>query len=171
MSPAAQPWRLALFCVVCAVLLAAAIGFAGGGYSPPTPQPAAPAEVVSAAPPAPQPAVGGAAALRAALGGQARRFLAAFFRYEVGDVGPGVRRMLRATATPGFAAELLSSPPRRPARSVPAAVPGRLAIAVASVVPPRAVVSGSASRGGEAEQFSFVFEVVDGAWLASGPGE
>jgi hypothetical protein len=50
-------------------------------------------------------------------------------------------------------------------------VPGRLAIAVASVVPPRAVVSGSASRGSEAEQFSFVFAAVDGAWLASGPGE
>ena len=163
MPAAAQPWRLALFCAACVVLLVAAIGFARG-ESHPAPAP-------SATPSVPLPATGGAAALRVALGGQARRFLTAFFRYEVGDVGPGVRRTLRADATPGFAAELLSSPPRRPARSVPAAVPGRLAIAVASVVPPRAVVSGSASRDSEAEQFSFIFTVADGTWLASGPAE
>jgi hypothetical protein len=120
---------------------------------------------------APQPAVAGAAGLRVALGGEARRFLAAFFRYEVGELGPAVRRALRATTTAGFAAELLRSPPRRPPQSVPAAVPGRLAIAVASVLPPRALVSGSARRGGEAEQFAFVFEARGGAWRASGPGE
>ncbi len=147
--------------------MVAAVDFAGGGHSPP----ASPVEVAPAAPSVPRPAAGGAAALRAAIGGQARPFLTAFFRYEVGDVGPWVRRALRADATPGFATELLGSPPRRPVRSVPAAVPGRLAIAVASAVPPRVVVSGSASRGSEAEQFSFLFEVVDGAWLASGPGE
>jgi hypothetical protein len=168
----AQRWRLGLFCAVCAALLAAAIGFAGGGQ-PPAPAPPPPrSEVVPAAPPSPQPAAGEAAGLRARLGGAARRFFAAFFQYEVGELGPGVRRALRATATPGFAAELLGAPPRSPPQSVAAAVPGPLAIAVASLTPPRALVSGSARRrGGEAEQFSFVFEAVDGAWLASGPGE
>ena len=170
MSPDAQRWRLGLFCVVCAVLLAAAIGFAGGGHSPaPARLPAKP-EVVPAAPP-PRSAAGGAAGLRATLGGEARRFLSAFFRYEVGELGPGVRRTLRANATPGFAAELLSVPPRRPPSAPAAALPGQLAIAVASLSPPRAVVSGTARRGSEAEDFSFVFEAVDGAWLASGPGE
>lgn len=171
MPPAAQRLRLGLFFVASAALLAAAISFAGG-EQPPTPAPPpAKSEVVQAAPPVLQPAAAGAAGLRVALGGEARRFLAAFFRYEVGELGPGVRRALRATATPGFAAELLAAPPRRPPQKVPAAVPGRLAIAAASLSPPRAVVGGSARRGGEAEQFSFVFEAVDGAWLASGPGE
>jgi hypothetical protein len=127
--------------------------------------------VVPAASSVPRPAAGGVVGLRTELGGAARRFLAAFFRYEVGDVGPAVRQALRANATPGFAAELLAAPPWRPARSVPAAVSGPLAIAVASVSPPRAVVSGFGRRGSEREDFSFVFEAVDGVWLASEPGE
>jgi hypothetical protein len=170
MSSAAQ--RLVLFCLACMVLVTAAIGFAGGGRSPAKPPPPAESGVAPAAPLAPQAAAGGAAAgLRATLGSAAHRFLTAFFRYEVGGLGPGVRRALRASATPGFAAELLATPPRRPPQSVPAAVPGRLRIAVASLSPPRALISGSARRGGAAEQFSFLFEAVDGAWLASGPGE
>ena len=92
MSLAPQPWRLGLFCAACAVLLVAAIGFAGGGHSSaPLPTSPAPPEVVSTAPSVPQPATGGVAGLRSELGGAARRFLAAFFRYEVGDLGPAVR--------------------------------------------------------------------------------
>ncbi|HWW67495.1 MAG TPA: hypothetical protein VNY83_05880 [Solirubrobacterales bacterium] len=172
MSPAAQRLRLVLFCLACAALAAAAIGFAGGGQPPAPAPPPARSGVAPAAPLAPQPAASSeAAGLRATLGHAARRFLAAFFRYEIGELGPGVRRALRAAATPGFAAELLVGPPRRPPPGIPAAVPGRLTIAVASLSPPRALVSGAARRGGQAEQFSFVFEAVDGAWLASGPGE
>ena len=111
------------------------------------------------------------AGLRTRLAGAARRFLSAFFHYEVGELGPRVRRTLRSAATPGFAAELLGAPPRAPPRSPPAAIPGRLAIAAVSVLPPRALISGSARRGERSEQFSFLFEARRGAWLASGPGE
>jgi len=169
-SPVAQRLRLALFCAACAALLTAAIGFADG--SPANPPP--PHELGAA------PAFGpghqsvrsdSAAGLRATLDRAARCFLDAFFRYEVGELDPAVRRALRAEATSGFAAELLGDPPHRPAGNPAAALPGRLAISVASIEPPRVLISGSASRGGATEQFSFLFEVRHGVWLASGPGE
>lgn len=163
MATRAQRWRLALFGLACAALLAAAIGFSGGEQSP---------RRTAASPSAAQPAARAARSLRVTLGAAAHRFLGAFFRYEVGELGPAVRRALRANATPGFASELLSAPPRRPPGAPPPALPGRLAIAVASIEPPRALISGSASRGGATdEQFSFLFEARHGAWLASGPGE
>jgi hypothetical protein len=46
-----------------------------------------------------------------AAGDTARRFLAAYARYEVGDVGRAVRAGLRATAARRFADELLARPP------------------------------------------------------------
>lgn len=167
MSPAAERWRFVAFCAACAALFAAALGFAGGA------QPPAPLLVParSGAQPAESPAPGGAPGLRAAVDRAARGFLAAFFRYEVGELGPGVRAALRAAATPGFVAELLAAPPRRPPGRAPPAVLGRLSIAVVSVAPPRALISGSARRGRRPEPFSFLFEARDGAWLASGPGE
>ncbi|MGA8744509.1 MAG: hypothetical protein WB507_01415 [Solirubrobacterales bacterium] len=170
MSSAAQLLRLALFCAACAALLAAAIGFADGSpanVSPPHEQGAAPA--VTAAPQSVQ--TERVARLRATLHRAAGRFLAAFFHYEVGELGPGVRQQLRTTCSPAFAAELLGDPPRRPSGNPAAAAPGRLAISVASIEPPRALISGSASRGGATEQFSFLFEARHGVWLASGPGE
>jgi len=171
MSPAGQRWRMGLFGAACASLLVAAIGFAGGGESPAPASPPTGSEAVFATPFVSRPATGGVAGFRAMLGSTARRFLAAFFRYEVGELEPGVRRALRATATPDFATELLGALPHRPPRSPAAAVPGRLEMAVVSFSPPRVLVSGSARRGGRAEQFSFVFEAVEGVWLASGPGE
>jgi len=169
-SSGAQRLREALFCAACAALLTAAIGFAGGSSAnvpPPHELGAAPA-----VPPAPQSLRSDSAAgLRATLDRAARRFLNAFFRYEVGELVPAVRRALRAEATSGFAAKLLGDPPHRPAGNPAAALPGRLEISVASIEPPRALISGSASRGGATEQFSFLFEVRHGVWLASGPGE
>jgi hypothetical protein len=44
----------------------------------------------------------------------ARRFVAAFSRYELGLVSPAVRGALRAAAAPGFVDELLAQPPRLP---------------------------------------------------------
>ena len=171
MSAAVQRWRFVLFCASCAALVAAALGFADYRHRP---APGAP-PLASVPPPAtpapPRSAANGVAGLRTRLAGAARRFLSAFFHYEVGELGPRVRRTLRSTATPGFAAELLGAPPRAPPRSPPDAIPGRLAIAAVSVLPPRALISGSARRGEHSEQFSFLFEARHGAWLASGPGE
>jgi len=160
-------WRLGLFFAVSAALLAAALGFSRSPEL--VVRPRAPTGYGVGGGPAPAP--GAAFILRAAIDRGARAFLAAFFRYEVGELGAGVRAALRATATPRFAAELLSAPPWRPPRSYPAPATSRLSIRAVSVSPPRALVEGSARRGRQTEPFSFLFEARDGAWLASGPGE
>jgi hypothetical protein len=103
----------------------------------------------------------------------ARRFLRAFFRYEIGDIDSGVARALRTFATPGFARQLLATPPRR-SPSGPLRLPARLAALEVGVVAPdasRVVVSGEARRGPASEQFSFVFVRAAGGWLASAPGQ
>jgi hypothetical protein len=167
MSERVQAWRLGLFCVVCAALAWAAVAFAGGGSppSPPTPPPASSAAQVAVSFPQ------RAQAHRAALVVAARRFLSAFFRYEVGETGPSVRSALRANATPAFAAELLRSPVRVPAQRPQVAKLGALTVDAASISPPRVLVSGTAIRGGLPEGFSFLFESRGGVWLASGAGE
>jgi len=169
---AAERTRLVLFCCAVAALATAGVAFAGAGSTPTSttvpPPAAARAPVVLSSSASPPPV----AALRASLGREARRFLGVFFRYEVGARGRALRSAVRATATPAFAAELLGSPPPLPSRPLAPARPDRLTITLASVSPPRALVSGSASRGGPAaEQFSFLFEADHGAWLASGAGE
>jgi hypothetical protein len=109
---------------------------------------------------------------RSALTANARRFLAAFLDYEVGKRDPAIARELRATATPVFAAELLGAPARRsPTGSSATAKLGPLALARVSSDPPLAVVSATAERPTGPEQLSFVFELTDGRWLASAPGE
>jgi hypothetical protein len=95
----------------------------------------------------------------------------AFFAYEAGALGPRLRRRLRAAATPAFAAALLGAPPRLGNRRLPEARLRRLLITPLFEAPPAALVSGSARRGGETEEFSFLFRRREGRWLASGPGE
>jgi hypothetical protein len=102
----------------------------------------------------------------------ARSFVAAFLRYEVGELGAGVTSTLRAFATASFSRELLANRPQPTAGEFPhAAALGQIAVAFVSAIPPRAVISGSARRGRSSEQFSFVFERRGRAWLASGPGQ
>ncbi len=164
MSSAAERWRAAFFGLCAALLCLAAVLFAGPNT------PGSPSPERSPAARSPAPAHRGAA-LRAALRRAARQFLAAFFQYEVGQSGGGVRRALRETTTARFAASLMRQPPRLSARSSPSARLTRLSITVLPALPPRALVSGAARRGGSEEQFSFLFQVRGGAWLASGPGE
>ena len=111
--------------------------------------------------------------LRREVRRSARRFLSAFFRYEVGETASSVERALRASATPRFAAGLLTAAPRAPASGEfpPPASLGRIEVAFVSVLPPRAVVSGVARRRGGSERFSFLFEHRGRAWLADGAGE
>ena len=95
-----------------AALLAAAIGFAGGAQPPSAPRRASSEGRVRSQRQRQHRAR--RRGLRATLGTRGAPLSRAFFRYEVGELGPGVRRELRATATPGFAAELLGDPPRAP---------------------------------------------------------
>lgn len=55
----------------------------------------------------------------------AQRFLGAFMRYELGELGSAVRRQLEETATKRLAGELLAAPPRVPSGAA-APAPGRL---------------------------------------------
>jgi len=109
---------------------------------------------------------------RRAVASAARRFLAAFLSYEVGDTSPAVLAALRAASTAEFAARLLLSPPRPPGEGLPrrARLVGVEVTLLASAAP-RALVSGTLRRRGTLEGFAFVFERRGGRWLASGVGE
>lgn len=171
---AASLRRHLLFGAVSLVLLAAAFAIGSDGGGPSSPSDSARTDEATIAVPS-------AAARIAARVGRAlasakppaRRFLRAFFRYEVGDVGPRVAAELRASATPRFARQLLDSPPRS-SPSGPSTLPARLEaleVAVVTSDASRVVVSGEARRGPASEQFSFVFVHVAGGWLASAPGQ
>lgn len=168
--------RVVLFAFVCVALVGSALAFAAGGND------------LASLPAAPSGGDGGReavardAARAAAERGRrrlerevrtaARSFLGAFLRYEVGELGPRVKRALRASATPRFAHELLAAPPRAPPGGFPSpAAIGTIAVAFVSVLPPRVVVSAAGQRVGTAEQLSFVFERRGSIWLASGPGQ
>ena len=172
---AAERRRSALFAIVCAVLAGSALAFAVGGNDLGAPPNAASGDAggrEAAMRAASRAAERGERRLEREVRTAARSFLAAFLRYEVGEVGPRVKRMLLANATPRFIRELLANPPRAaPGGFPPAAALGPIAVAFVSALPPRAVVSGAAHRGAGAEQFSFVFERRGSTWLASGPGQ
>lgn len=166
--------RLVLFAVVCGALVASAVAFSRGGYgsSAPATAPAPARSSVEAAAWARRVEArvsASAARLRAA----ARPFLSAFARYEVGDVGVGVRLGLRRAATSGFARRLLASPPRpsRVGGFVGRARIERLDTRFVAADASRALVSGRFRRGALPEEFAFLFVRRAGGWRASGPGE
>lgn len=168
--------RAALFVIVCALLVGSALAFATGGNQLGSTG-AATFESGGAKGAAARSASRSATAraerrLEREVRTAAHGFLAAFLPYEVGELGPEVRRALRAGATPGFAQQMLSRPPvRAPPRMRSSVRLGPIAVAFVSVVPPRVVISATAERGTATEQISFVFERRGSAWLASGPGE
>jgi len=161
--------------LVCAALIGSALAFGSAGeqLASPAPQSRGDGPGTAARVTARTAAERDEMRLEQKVRAAARSFLAAFLRYEVGEIGAGVKHMLRAVATPRFARELLARPPAPPAAGVfsPPAVLGRIAVAFVSAIPPRAVISGAARRGRSSEQFSFVFERRGLAWLASGPGQ
>lgn len=163
--------RLALFALACLVLVGCAVGFSRGdsdlaGAGGVVPEHLGPEARRSEDPSA------AVRALKREVRSAAHGFLAAFLRYEVGDLEPAVRRALRASATPSFAALMLARPPTPPPPGIdPLARVGPIAVAFASLLPPRAVVSAMADRGANTERLSFVFERRGSLWLAAGPGE
>ncbi|HWB69766.1 MAG TPA: hypothetical protein VG518_07295, partial [Solirubrobacterales bacterium] len=100
----------------------------------------------------------------------ARRFFAAYLRYEVGTVNAAVRAAIRRDAEPSFADVLLLHTPRAPRGGAfpPRAVLRGVDVSLQSGE--RAIVEGSARRGRMPERFSFEFRRIGGAWLASGAG-
>jgi hypothetical protein len=108
----------------------------------------------------------------------AERFFAAFSRYEIGELDEGVEAELRATATPGYARELLAAPPRPP---ISGEVPERAELSGELVLVPleadggefsRVELVGEIARGGE-NPHAIAFELSRAArgWRVSGLGE
>jgi hypothetical protein len=162
MAPA-RPAYLLLF--LAALLLLAALSFSRGAGPPEPSRSDAPIDLHPLGQPtqAPSPSTG--------LHHRASRFLTAFLRYEVGDLSQPVIRGLHRSTDSRFGAELLARPPRRaPAGAAPARI-GALRIALLSQRPARALLSGTAWRRGQIEQFSFLFEKSRGAWRVVGVGE
>jgi hypothetical protein len=155
--------RAALFVAACAALIAAALLLPAGNPGAAPEQrhlhagPSLPARPIVPTP---------------TLASSARRFLAAFLRYEVGDSSPALTRALEATATRALSAELLRHRPRPSQGQAPSdPTLGPLSFAPVSTDPPLVSVSGTARRPTGPEQLSFVFEFSQGSWLASAPGE
>jgi hypothetical protein len=104
----------------------------------------------------------------------ARRFLEAFFSYELGDLSASVRVRLRGYATPDFSATLLAAAPRLTAVGMARARARLGALEVTFLgtsSPPSALVQGTAIRAGRAEPLSFRFERGARGWLAAGIGQ
>lgn len=104
----------------------------------------------------------------------ARRFFAAFSRYELGERSAGVARALRASATAAFARELLAAPPRRVAGApaAPASL-GRVEFIPGRSGGGRLVggeIVGVTRRDGRAEPISIELEAERGSWRVSGLG-
>lgn len=104
----------------------------------------------------------------------ARRFFAAFSRYELGERSAGVARALRASATAAFARELLAAPPRRVA-GIPAAPAslGRVEFVPGHSDDGRLVgaeIVGVTRRDGRAQPISIELEAERGGWRVSGLG-
>ena len=168
-------WRYVLFAALSLLLLVAAFSFAAGGESRREALPESP--FASARLPIPSVAKEAIAHVRRLSEGlrpSARRFLRAFFRYEVGEMESGVASALRETTTSDFGRELLRLAPRPPTTGL-FPLPARLDKLKVLFISPRAdraVVNGEALRVSSGERFSFVFVLSPtGAWLASGGGE
>jgi hypothetical protein len=174
--PEAARRRAALFALVCAALVGSAVGFAAGGHQSGVGQRGAEsrsAVSVKRSSAGVERAVLRAQRLAEELRRSARRFLAAFLRYEVGERSPAVLAMLRVTATRRFATRLLAASPRPAAagRFPPPAHLRNLQVAFLSAAASRALVGGVAGRGGRTEDLSFLFTHRRRGWLASGPAQ
>ena len=160
--------RMGLFLGASALLIVFAVLLGGAGHSgsAPTPPPPRPSVVASAS------AIDLLDAARreeARIRAAAARFLSAFLRYEVGDLTPSVAASLRALATPAFARQLVRRPPRQTGRPRGRARIERLDVSFVSAR--RALLSGVARRAEGPEEFSFLFTLHRGRWLAAGVAE
>jgi len=113
------------------------------------------------------------AADRAAAEPVARRFFAAFARYELGRVSRRVERGLRASTTSAFARELLRAPPRVPQGAPSLARLGGLDF-VAGESRGRRLVAlefvGSVARGRERTPLALALRRTGGGWRVDALG-
>lgn len=167
MAPAAKP-KPVVFVLVSILLVASGVVFSHLGSSPEAEPEGTGATAGVEAADAERAALE-IARLRSEVEAAARRFVPAFLRYQVGDIGAGVRQTLRVTATADFAADLLAVPPRPPAGGFPPpARLQRLAVRFSPNDAFHAFVKGVVLRSGAPAAFSLEFEYGEGGWRASG---
>ena len=161
----AAPARIAAFVLVSAGLIALAVALAPSG-PPPAPPP-------RAAPPATVPGselLAAAGRQKARLDRAATEFIAAFLRYEVGDLPAPVARSLDRLSTDAFGRYLLDARPRQLGGRELARIV-KVETAFLDRAADRALVRGVARRTDGPEEVSFVFVLRDGRWLATRAAE
>ncbi len=159
--------RIAAFVVVSAALIALALVFAPAG-SDSAPEPASSARHALATPDSGL--IARAGRRQAQLHKAATAFIAAYLRYEVGDLPQSVARTLRRLATADFSRQLLGDSPR-PGGPVGAARIVEVESGFLDRDVDRALVRGLARRSDGPEELSFVFVLRKGRWLAAGAAE
>ena len=159
----AAPARMVAFALVSAGLIALALALTPSGSTPaPAPAPRR-TPTADAAPASQLIATGGRR--KARLDRAARTFIAAFLRYEVGDLSSSVVRPLNRLTTSAFGRYLLEAPPRQLGKRELA----RIVEVEAAFLDPaadRALIRGVARRADGPEELSFVFILRGGRWLA-----
>ena len=159
--------RTAAFVVVSAALIALALAFAPAG-SDSAPEPDSSARHALATPDSGL--IARAGRRPAQLSKAATAFIAAYLRYEVGDLPPSVARSLRGLATADFGRQLLGDPPR-PGGPVGAARIVEVDSGFLDQAVDRALVRAVARRPDGPEELAFVFILREGRWLAAGAAE
>lgn len=162
------PARIAAFVLVSAGLIALAVALAPSGPAPAPPSSPRAAPVTAAVPGSGL--IATAELRKARLDRAATAFIAAFLRYEVGDLPPPVLRSLSRLTTASFGRYLLDARPRQlGARAV-----ARIVMVETAFLDPaadRALIRGLARRADGPEELSFVFILRDGRWLAARAAE
>jgi hypothetical protein len=96
-------------------------------------------------------------------------FLRAYLDYEVGQTGRRIRRTLRATATPAFARELVSTPVRPP---LGVETPRRARVVRVEIylspAAPRGTATAVLERGGERHRATFLLRRDAHGWRVAG---
>lgn len=164
MSPSA---RIAVFLLVSAGLVALAVALAPS--SPVPPMPSSSATPITVAVPGSD-LLTAAGRRKARLGRAATVFIAAFLRYEVGDLPAPVARSLDRLTTARFGRYLLGARPRQLGGREQARIV-KVETAFLDPAADRALVRGVARRPDGPEELSFVFVLRGGRWLASEAAE
>jgi hypothetical protein len=161
------PARIAVFVLLSAGLIALAVAWAPPGPAPPVRSPSA-APATMALPGSELLAAAGRR--KARLERAARAFIAAFLRYEVGDLPASVARSLDRLTTARFGRYLLGARPRQLGGRERARIV-EIETAFLDPAADRALVRGVARRPDGPEELSFVFLLRGGRWLASEAAE
>jgi len=160
------PARIAAFVLVSAGLIALAVVLAPSDPPPAPPPRAAPAPVAAPG----SELIAATGRRKARLDRAATAFIAAFLRYEVGDLPASVARSLDRLTTARFGGYLLGARPRQLGRRGLARIV-KVETAFLDPAADRALVRGVARRPDGPEELSFVFVLRGGRWLAARAAE